>query len=421
MPAPQTLSEYRLAIDDLDRAILTLAGRINAATYELLVLVREFDERAGWLKWGFDNCAQWLHWRCDLSLNTAREKVRVAHALKDLPQISAACESGKLSYSKVRALTRVATPSNESSLCDFAMTVTATTVEERCRQLRNVQPASADEANRIHARRSLSIFRNIGRGTMTISVELPIEQGELVAQAIDKAAEQDVATGPEGASESWHAQQADALVSIAMNHLNGAGSGGGCADNYQVLIHVDESALTRGEGRSDLPIDAVKRLTCDGSVVGLVENADGEPLRLGRKQRTVNVALRRALHARDRGCRFPGCTHTRYIQAHHVKHWIDGGETDLDSLVSLCPRHHRLFHEGGYTIGTDAEGRWYFRRPDGRVIPAFGYRPEDMIDDDVDASAEGAFEYQDASGASAEGRMFHAGKCVRESAASYYH
>ena len=373
MSASQSLSEYRLAIDDLDRAILTLAGRINAATYELLVLIREFDERAGWLKWGFDNCTQWLHWRCDLSLSAAREKIRVAHALKDLPQISAAFSTGELSYSKVRALTRVATPSDESSLCDFAMTVTAATLEERCRQLRNVQPESTDEANRLYANRSLSIWRNVGRGTMTITVELPMEQGELIAQAIDKAAEQGVATGTEGESESWHTQQADALVNIAMNHLNGgAGSGGGCADNYQVLIHVDESALTRGEGRSDLPIDSVKRLTCDGSIVGLVENADGEPLRLGRKQRTVNAALPRALNARDRGCRFPGCTHTRYIHAHHVKHWADGGETNLDSLVSLCPRHHRLFHEGGYTIGTDHEGRWYFRRLDGRgrVRPA---------------------------------------------------
>ena len=128
MPAPQTLSEYRLAIDDLDRAILTLAGRINAATYELLVLIREFDERAGWLKWGFDNCAQWLHWRCDISLSAAREKIRVAHALKDLPQSSAAFEAGNLSYSKVRALSRIANPANEASLCDFAMTVTAATL-----------------------------------------------------------------------------------------------------------------------------------------------------------------------------------------------------------------------------------------------------------------------------------------------------
>ena len=99
--------EDHLSIDDLDRGIVNLAARINAATYELLVLVRQFDERAGWLKWGLANCAEWLHWRCDLSMSAAREKVRVAHALKTLPAITSAFSSGELSYSKVRSLTRV--------------------------------------------------------------------------------------------------------------------------------------------------------------------------------------------------------------------------------------------------------------------------------------------------------------------------
>jgi len=95
------------SIEDLDRNILTLCSHINAATYELLVLIREFDERAGWLKCGLGNCAEWLAWRCDFSMTTALEKVRVAHALKTLPGISGAFASGELSYSKVRALTRV--------------------------------------------------------------------------------------------------------------------------------------------------------------------------------------------------------------------------------------------------------------------------------------------------------------------------
>jgi hypothetical protein len=121
------------SIDDLDRAIVTLAGRINAATYDLLVLIRRFDERAGWLGWGFENCAEWLHYRCDISRSAAREKVRVAHALKTLPSIGRAFAEGTLSYSKVRALTRVAGPHNEDELLAFALTTTAARVEERCR------------------------------------------------------------------------------------------------------------------------------------------------------------------------------------------------------------------------------------------------------------------------------------------------
>ena len=108
------VAEYRNTIDTIDRAILGLTAKINATTYELLLLVREFDERGGWLRHGFANCSEWLAYRCDLGTGAAREKVRVAHALKDLPGISAAFETGALSYSKVRALTRVATALNET-------------------------------------------------------------------------------------------------------------------------------------------------------------------------------------------------------------------------------------------------------------------------------------------------------------------
>lgn len=142
-----------LAIDELDRAIVNLSARINAATYELLVMIRQFDERAGWSKWGFSNCIDWLHWRCDLSLGAAREKIRVAHALKALPAIAQAFRLGMLSYSKVRALVRVADRSNEDELLTFALKTTAARVEERCRELRCGITDSTVEANNAHARR----------------------------------------------------------------------------------------------------------------------------------------------------------------------------------------------------------------------------------------------------------------------------
>src|SRR5262245_39089222 len=138
----------RVAIDELDRAIVDLSARINASTYELLVLIREFDERAGFVQWGLSNCADWLHWRCDLSLNAARERVRVAHAIKCLHRVSASMACGKLTYSKTRALTRVATRENEESLLRFALSTTTARVEERCRQMRNVRAESTDEARR---------------------------------------------------------------------------------------------------------------------------------------------------------------------------------------------------------------------------------------------------------------------------------
>ena len=379
MNAAISPAKRHVAIDKLDQAIVDLSAKINAATYELLVLIREFDERAGWLKWGLSSCTQWLHWRCDLSLSAAREKIRAAHALKGLPEISTAFASGALSYSKVRALTRVATSDNESSLLSFAMTTTAARVEERCRQIRNVQPGAVAHANRAHRARSLRTWHDHERGMMTITIELPIEDGELIDQALNKALEIGPTNGPEFEDVSFAAQRADALLDVAKSYLHGsADSRTSSADNYQVIVHVDQSALADGEGRSDLPLESVTRLLCDGSVVTLTENGQGEPLTVGRRQRTITTAIRRALWARDGGCAFPGCTHTRYVDAHHVRHWSDGGETGVDNLLLLCSQHHRLVHEGGYEDSQGLSGSLVFQasgwaRYSGQWVSAGGH------------------------------------------------
>jgi hypothetical protein len=182
-------SPNRRSIDDLDREICTLARHMNAETYRLLVLVREFDDRFGWAKWGLRNCAEWLAWRCGLSLSAACEKVRTAQALRGLPSISAAFADGRLSYSKVRALTRVTQMHDEESLLDYALRATAPQVEERCRQIRNVAPESSISAWRARERRSLTLIRDEARGLIRISVEVPVEQGEVIAQALERAAE----------------------------------------------------------------------------------------------------------------------------------------------------------------------------------------------------------------------------------------
>ena len=383
----KTHTERYPSIDELDRAIVNLSARINAASYELLVLIRRFDERAGWLQWGFANCAEWLHWRCDLSLSAAREKVRVAHALKTLSAIALSFSRGVLSYSKVRALVRVATNDNEDVLLKFALNTTAARLEERCRELRCGTADSVDEANRSHANRSLRIKRDPSRGTMTITVELPLESGELIDKALDRARECNPSASAEFAEESWPAQQADALVTMARDYLSGqCESATGSTDNYLVTVHVDRAALSDGNGRSGLPIESVKRLCCDGDTVVIVEDENGEPLNVGRKTRTVPTAIKRVLWSRDKGCVFPGCTHKRFVDAHHIQHWSAGGETSLDNLLLLCTRHHRLVHEGGFRIEKDYLDRWYFKRPDGHAVPRCGYRPEDTVDDDIDAT-----------------------------------
>ena len=316
------------SIDDLDAAICTLAAKLNTETHRLLVLVRAFDDRMGWAKWSFRHCAEWLAWRCGISLSAAREKVRTAQALRNLPAIGAAFADGRLSYSKVRALTRVVEWHDEDSLLEYALRATAAQVEERCRQIRNSRPESASIAQRAWERRALTLWRDAARGVMRVSVEVPIEEGELIAQALDRAvAGGEAAEGIEFDANAWRAQQADALV------------------------------------------------------VTVTESETGAPLDVGRKQRTVPTQLKRALWARDRGCSFPGCDHKHYVDAHHIEHWADGGATSLDNLTLLCSHHHRLLHEGGFAIHRDAHAEIYFRRADGRVIPRFGYRLDDMRDE----------------------------------------
>ena len=408
--ADYTSTDLR-SIDELDAAIGRLVRQMNCECYRMLVLVREFDDRFAWKKWSFKTCAG-LAWRSEISLSAAREKVRTAHALRSLPAISAAFAEGRLSYSKVRALTRVADLRQEDLLLAYALDTTAENVEERCRQIRNVAPESAHHTHRAWANRSLTMWRDEKRGVLRLTVEVPIEEGELIVKAIECAvAAGEVTTdidpaASESKSMAWRAQQADALVAVMKSYLDGehGGEGGSTADHYQVVVHADAKSLRGGTGCSDLPIETVKRLLCDCSFVTVFEDDSGRPLDVGRKQRAVSTQLRRALYARDRGCTFPGCHRKRHLAGHHLKHWIDGGETRPDNLALLCTYHHRLLHEGAFNIVKEADDTLRFVTADGRTIPRHGYRREDFVDDDVVAADESP---------SAEGF------CVREPAAIY--
>ena len=167
----------------------------------------------------------------------------------------------------------------------------------------------------------------------------------------------------------------------------------------QLVIRVDADALADGssgdrhtagccelDSGPPLARATARRLACDASVVRMVER-DGEPLSVGRKTRSIPPALRRALRARDGGCRFPGCTHDRFVDAHHIKHWADGGATELTNLVHLCTQHHRLLHEGGFTVTAAAHGGFAFRAPDGRLLRDVPRPPRRDRDRDRDACA----------------------------------
>ena len=399
----------------LGNRIAELAARIQAATYELLVLIREFDAAGAWS--GFASCAVWLSWRTGLAPGPAREHVRVAQALAGLPKLSDAMRRGRVSYSKVRAITRVATPETEQALLDVALAGTATHVERVVRAWQRTDRAAEQAEDREQqAVRTLRTWVD-DDGMVVVRGRLTPEAGSAFRRALEAAVAADGGGTVEGAGgtaertdavdeaagveRSLGQRQADALGRLAECALAGGLDRGTAGDRYQVVLHVDAETLaedaggdvpagTRGpvrrgagcpgprtaRGQAALAEDGgirvgqetARRIACDAATVTMRHGADGTVLDVGRRTRTVSPALRRALAARDGQCRFPGCA-ARRCDAHHVRHWADGGETALANLVLLCRRHHRAVHEEDFRVRVGAGGAMMFLRPDGRPLP----------------------------------------------------
>jgi hypothetical protein len=379
----------QLPLDELENQITELAGHLNAANYRWLTLIAEFDRRNGWCDGKLHSCAHWLNFKVGLNLGAAREKIRVAHALEGLPKIAASMARGELSYSKVRALTRIACGTTEDSLLMIALHGTAHHVERLVRHYRQVEHAEelAREARQEEKCR-LSCWYDTD-GSLIVQGRIPALRGAMFEKALEAAMEAVPATepispsafplhwddpeAPKVALRPYGARRADALALIAESFLQHGPATQTTADRYQVVVHIDAATLNdHKDGRCEIEhgpsiaAHTARQITCDSSIVHLVENDDGEPLNIGRKTRSIPPALRRALNARDSGCRFPGCTFNRYIDAHHVKHWADGGETKLANLVTLCRAHHRMVHKGEIVIKPREDGGWRFLSEDGR-------------------------------------------------------
>jgi uncharacterized protein DUF222/HNH endonuclease len=356
---------------ELEDQLAALASHIYAGTCRWLELVAELDRRGGLAGC---TCAAWLAWRCGLTPRTAREHVRIARRLVELPLIRAAFRRGELSYAKVRALTRIGELENEKELLTLARQLTAAQLERAVREYRRV---TTEEAAAVHVAAYLDWYWD-DDGSLVLRGRLAPEDGAVLVQALDAARDALRERGCEadGGSAEPRPTNADALAVVADSALSAAGAARSGGERHQVVVHADEAVLAgTGEGGCELAegpaiaAETARRLACDSSVVHVRERGD-KTLSFGRKTRSVPPALGRALRRRDRGCRFPGCENHRFVDAHHVRHWSRGGETRLDNLVLLCRRHHRLVHEGGYSIERLPGDRLRFRDPWGGPIPA---------------------------------------------------
>ncbi|MDE0073238.1 MAG: DUF222 domain-containing protein [Gammaproteobacteria bacterium] len=392
-PAPASVTPIsrglRPDLDPLGDEIALLCAHITAATYRLLCLLRVYEEEERWQ--GFRSCAHWLSWRTGISLGPAREKMRVARCLPSLSLIPEAFAKGELSYSKVRALTRIANPENEEKLLDFARHGTTAHVERMVRHWRRLDRGDSSEVARAE-RRGLSVWLT-DEGSYEVRGRLNPEVGALLVKALEvaegrlyraeRSAETEHLTTPVQRRADtlglWLEERVQPQVQLVVHSFKG--------EQHQERKEHQEhqkreeqeqevSALLVTEEGCGVSAETSSRLACDAEVVPIARADDGSVLDVGRRRRTVGWRLRKALEARDGGCRFPGCDSRARTHAHHITPWAEGGETAMNNLVLVCPFHHRAAHEGGWRVEMGEWGVPRFLNPLRTPVPVVPASPD---------------------------------------------
>ncbi|MDE0451921.1 MAG: DUF222 domain-containing protein [Gammaproteobacteria bacterium] len=464
---------------ELRRAVTDMAARINLADWRFVKLIAAMARTRSWREGGYCNLGNWLDHQCGLGPCAARERIRIGRALERLPLIDAAFRDGVISYSKVRAITRVATPHTDAMLLAIAEGSSAAQLESLVRTYERV---GGSRRGRASSEQRRSLTWHYEDGMLVITAAVPAERGALVINALQQVVDgrrdegeardgawlaamgQKGTAGPaadDGSEEApvegavatddkelpaqsewttdvptdvsaetpannvvrdnggedspqiesatltdadvsgdvsaetdglpnWltfalssrEQRYADALVDMAEHCLAtraGAWKRRRTGRRYEVVLTIgrNELAKQRAAGGAryhverDWGVDQedARHIACDADLTEYIQDAKGDLLNYERRSRIVPARLLRALKLRDQNrCRFPGCAHQRYVEAHHVRHWIDGGETCLENLVLLCSAHHRLLHHGAYHIVME-DGDVVFVGRNGEVMP----------------------------------------------------
>jgi Domain of unknown function (DUF222) len=374
-PRPGSVSRRT---DRLVASVIQHHRAISAHHSQLLAAVVELDRRKAWRVDGATSMVAWLVQQCGVTAVTAREWVTAASKLKELPKISDALSQGKLSFDQVKPLVEVAKPETDAKLAEQATHWSAKQVRELAAAARQ---QSDEQASSSYGRRFL---RFDDRRRMLTGM-LPAEQYATVKGSL-------IARAGRRLKEPFDQRMADALVALCKRDMagtassgddgKGARAGGVRRSRPTVVVHADMAFLAGGEGGAELDVlgplsrEAARRIACDAKVLVSADGASGLSLNLGRARRDPSDAQRIEIRRRDKGCRFPGCTHTEFTDVHHLLHWTNGGATDLSNLVELCDQHHRFVHEMGWKISGDANVELTFRSPTGRLTtstpsPAF--------------------------------------------------
>lgn len=353
-----------LATADLDDdGLISVADALNrhisAAQVALLGVIAEVDRRGAWRDSGTRDLAHWLSIRYGVSWWKADRWIKAANVLHRLPGIAAALETGTLGIDKVVELSRFATPETEHELIEWASESTCATIRRRADlEVR----ATHDETVEFERNRSLRYWYEDGGRRFGLEARMPSAQGAVVAKALQRVVDQVPVMPGEHDAAYIDARRADALLALCSHRIASDAD----ADRATVVVHASLEALAarrnaETEHGAIVPPEALQRLACDARLQVVAENEAGDAVALGRTTREPSASMMRQLRFRDRGCRFPGCGSTAFVNAHHVRWWSRGGATDLENLLLVCGFHHRLVHEHGWRVERLVDGRvrWF--------------------------------------------------------------
>ena len=360
--------------EELVHAVDTAHRETSKIQRAMLGAIAEMDRLEIWRGSGARDMAQWLAMRQGISQWKARRWIAAGHALEHLSDLARAFSHGELGIDKVVELARFASFESEAGLIRWASFVSCAAVRRRA----DLEVRRAiDDVREAEQGRFLKWWHLDDGNRLGLEAELPAAQGAIVASALQRVADTvPMMPGEEDPSYA-DARRADALVAVCSNRLADDAD----PDRATVIVHARLGDLAStggsveiGDGGRIHP-ETARRLLCDSRVQTVLEDQEGEPLRLGRLSREPTASMMRLLRHRDGECRFPGCGARRFTQAHHIVWWGDGGPTDLDNLILLCFFHHKLVHEHGWVVrDEDGSLRWY--EPDGSLYELGPGRPE---------------------------------------------
>lgn len=364
-PGGTTISYEEHSAESLTRCLTQLHGLHNAILREILAVTAEVERRRAHTADGCRTSAAWLRAHLGVSPKTSKEWAETAVALPDLPHLASTFAAGEISFDKLAAAVKVADPDSDETVAQEAKFRSVTALQAAARRAQVVDPAKEERVGR---GRHLSWSWRDGGTHLAVWGSLTTEQGSKFIKAIDRIAEKSK-TDEHGELIGLSVKRADALVDLAETRI---------ADDQDparatVLINVDLDAagrVARGESLDGgiFSSDLMERLMCDSRVQAVINGEDGEPLTASNASRSIPGWLGKLVATRDRECRFPGCHDTKFLDRHHIDWWTRFGPHDPDNVGRWCKQHHRLFHEGGWTIRGKASGDLEFIRPDGKVI-----------------------------------------------------